>query len=390
MRRHTPVASLGMVAALLSLTLVACSAGQGSDPTATDPDATTATPAPDAGCELDLASTAFGPYTALNQIPTIAAEGTEPNDQFWAGYPLYQFTIEDNQFDPCAELSWVQLSGTTFSDGSEPADASDAVVFFHRDQLLTDPLPVQVAANLRVERLAENQLEVTFGHYAAPGQAVTQELRSIELTWDNDEPVLDDAAWYTEYSAAHTRLDLTSPPPGSDAPVLPLGNAHNSPFQEEFELATYPGSNFRIPLSETSELRCILRFPAEQSGWGWIGCLGDNADWPLSEPEFGTTPDPAPLQPASEGPPNYLQISYMPAMLASSTVDQAAATAIPFDQTVADEALTRIEHYVVDTRGDQVTISYGGTGVTIRPDGFDTTTVHLIDRSRWEGPAGVV
>lgn len=383
MRRRTLAPGLGMVAALLSLTLVACSTGQVSHPAATTPEATTAAPAPNAGCDFDLASTAFGPYTALNQIPTISAEGTEPTDQFWAGYPLYQFTIADNQFDPCADLSWIRLSGTTLANGSEPADASGAVVIFHRDRMLTDPLPVQVAANLQVERLAENHLEITFGHYAAPGQAVTQELRSIDLTWDDDELQLDDDAWYTEYSTARTRLDLTSPPPGSDAPVLPLGNAHSSPFQEEFELAAYPDSNFRIPLSQDAELRCILRFPAEQPGWGWAGCLGDNVDWPLTEPEFGTTPDPDPLQAAPEGPPNYLQLSYLPAMLASSTVDQAAAAAIPFNQTVADESLTRIEHYVVDTRGEQVTISYGSTGVTIRPDGFDTTTVHLIDRSRW-------
>lgn len=388
MRRRSLAPRVGVIATLLSLALVACSGNTAVPDSATtapaNADPATATGAPDDGCELDLASTAFGPYTALNQIPTIAAEGAEHNEQFWSGYPMFQFTIEDNQFDPCAELSWIRLSGTTLADGSEARDASGAVVFFHRDQLLTDPLPVQVAANPEVQRLADDQLEVTFGHYAAPGEAVTQELRSIQLTWEDDQLTLDAAAWYADYSATRTRLDLGSPPPGSDAPVLPLGNVHQAPFDEEFELANYPGSNFRLPLTDDVELRCILRFPAEQSGWGWVGCLGDGVNWPVTEPEFGPSPDPAPMQPAPEGEPNYLQISYMPAMMASTAVEREAAAEIPFDQTVANESLTRIGHYAVDTRGEQVTISHGGTGVTIDHDGFETTTVHLINKDRWQ------
>lgn len=358
----------------------------------------TSQPAPNDGCDLDLASTAFGPYTALRQIPTINANGGAPEEQFWAGYPLYRFTIADNSFDPCADLSWIRLAGTTESDtpaedvGAAPG-TSNAIVLFHRDKLITAPLPVPMAENVQVSRTADNTLEITFGHYAPPGEVVTQELRTLHLRWEDNQLQLDDPTWYAEYAAARPQLDLTTPPPGSDAPVLPRGNVRTKPFEAEYELAPFPASNFRVPLTEGRELRCVLQFASDQPSWGWVGCLNGDATWPRVGPEYGFQPHPAPFVPATENPAatdtaventtNYLQISFLPTMLASTRVDAAAATDIPFGRTVPDEALTRVEHYVVDTRGEGVTISYGGAGVHLTSDGFETTSVHLIDQERW-------
>lgn len=390
MRHRVTVSALGVLAAL---TLAACGGGapapapdNETTPPVTSAEAGTA-PAARAGCDLDLASTAFGPYTALNQIPTINADdGNE--DEFWRGYPMYRFSIAENHFDPCTDLSWIRLSGTTrddiaTADLEHASGVSNAVVLFHRDELLTDPLPVEVAANLDVERLAENELELTFGHHAPPGEAVTQELQTLHLAWEDDAVQIDRGQWYADYVTSRTQLDLNSPPPGTDAPVLPLGNVRTDPFAEEYGLAAYPDSNFRIPLADGRELRCILRFPAEQPSWGWAGCLGEGAEWPRVDPKFGDQPDPAPLQPAAGETANYVQISYLPTMVASTRVDEAAAAAVPFARTVPDDALSRIEHYVVDTRGDGVTISYGGAGVRIDAENFETTTVHLLDQERW-------
>ena len=53
---------------------------------------------------------------------------------------FYKFDIVDNQFDPCAKLSWVTLDGTSgvMDGGSLSGDiSSQTVMFFSKDKFLT-------------------------------------------------------------------------------------------------------------------------------------------------------------------------------------------------------------------------------------------------------------
>lgn len=99
-------------------------------------------------CELQPWETDFAPFAANSRAPVLPPAGTEPT----AEPQQFHFTITENQFDACADLSWITLTGSITdpddpdSDPEERANSS-AVVFFHRNQLITDPPPVQVAAN---------------------------------------------------------------------------------------------------------------------------------------------------------------------------------------------------------------------------------------------------
>lgn len=166
-------------------------------------------------CELQPWETDFAPFAANSRAPVLPPEGAEPTEE----PPQFYFTITENQFDACADLSWITLTGST-TDPDDPApdpaarDSSSAVVFFHRNQLITDPLPVQVAANPYVQygettkTTATPTVQMNFGHYAPPGEAVTMEIRQVTFSWDNDRLTLDDEDWFRNYGESRMRLDL--------------------------------------------------------------------------------------------------------------------------------------------------------------------------------------
>lgn len=355
--------------------LTACA----SDITGTNP---TESSAP-AVCDptLDLASTSFGPYTALNQIPTVPPAGKESPSGFWSGFPLFLATIADNSFDPCAELSWVTLSGSTRND-PESADSA-AILLFHRDQLLTEPLPVQVAANPQVERISGNQIQVTFAHYSPPGEVTAREERSTTFSWENGALQVEETDWSRDDPETGTQLDLTAVPPSTDIPVLPLGNVHNQPFDTEYELAEYPGSNVRIQLDEDSELLCILNFAEHHNNWGWIGCAGYGVEWPFVEPPFGAPPAANSVSASPGVTANYLRIALMPTALATTHFDVETMPDFPIAHTIEDGALTRVGHYIIDTRGEHPRLIYSGTAIEIWEEGFETGPANILDRSRW-------
>ncbi|MGP6173995.1 LppP/LprE family lipoprotein [Corynebacterium sp. A21] len=363
------VAVLAGGVCLFALTACTSDAPESSAPETCDP-------------TLDLASTAFGPYTALNQIPTIPPGGEEGPHGFWSGYPLFLATVEDNSFDPCADLSWVTLSGST-QDDLDHADSA-AVLLFHRDQLLTDPLPIQVAANPLVERISGNKIQVTFGHYASPGQTVSREQQSATFSWEEGGLNVAEFDLLREYSKTATTLDLRAAPPASDVPALPRGNVYHQPFDAEYELAEYPGSNVRIQLDEDSELLCILNFAERHNNWGWIGCAGYGVDWPFVEPAFEAPPATDPLTPSPGTTANYLQIALLPTTLATTYFDEETISDFPVAHTIAAGTLTRVGHYLIDTRDAHPRLIYGGAAIEIREDGFESAPANILDRSRWQ------
>ena len=78
--------------------------------------------------QLDLAETAFGYWLTPKMIPTSLRSS------------FYKFDVIDNQFDPCAKLSWVTLDGKSgvMDGGSLSEDiSSQTVMFFSKDKFLT-------------------------------------------------------------------------------------------------------------------------------------------------------------------------------------------------------------------------------------------------------------
>lgn len=90
--------------------------------------------------DLDLFETQFGLYL-IDEILPIKGE----KNSYW------HFRVKDNQFDPCAELSWVVLSG---KDGS-----GETVVFFHKENMISFQEPV-VESSVAVSREVGGKLRV--------------------------------------------------------------------------------------------------------------------------------------------------------------------------------------------------------------------------------------
>lgn len=334
------------------------------------------------GCdpELDLAETAFGPYSALNQIPVTPPEGEAGEGGFWREFPSFQINHIDNHFDPCAELSWIVLSGATDQDpaGTE----STALLLFHRDQLLRDPLPIQVSPDLSVARVSGAEITISYESLAA-GAAHQAEPHTATLQWEDDTLTRDDLSFRRDYARQLNELDLDQPVPRHENPVLPLGNAHHRPFTAEYELAEYPGSNVRIRIDEDSELLCVLRFAEHHEHWGWVGCAGQGVEWPYVAPPFAPPPGSEDSVPGAEESANYLRISLEPAALASAYFSAERMPDFPVAIEVEADALTRVGSYLIDTRGGDPRLIYGGTAIEIREDGFDSGPANILDRSRW-------
>lgn len=385
-RRHAPRAvgrrrrllrGFAMVGAVVGmLTLVACT-GERATP-AGGPEGEVDPP----GCdpELDLAETAFGPYSALDQIPATPPAGETGQGGFWREFPSFQITHIDNHFDPCAELSWIVLTGATDQDpaGTESA----ALLLFHRDQLLRDPLPIQVSPDLAVERIAGAEIRISY-ESLAPGVPPLDAPHSATLRWEDGSLTRDDLAFRREYARHLNELDLNQPARRGENPVLPLGNVHHRPFAAEHELAEYPGSNVRIRIDEDSELVCVLRFPEDRDHWGWVGCAGRGVTWPYVEPPFAPPPGSEEWVPAEGQSANYLQISLEPAALASAYFEAGRGPDFPVALEAAPDALTRVGNYLIDTRGEHPRLIHGGTAIEIREDGFDSGPANILDRSRW-------
>ncbi|QGU06132.1 hypothetical protein COCCU_00820 [Corynebacterium occultum] len=373
-RYRTPRRTALLLGGLLSvLILTACAAK-------TEPHGEEST----ASCEsVDLAETAFGPYTALNQVPTIPPEGERDQSGFWRTSPAFQISHIENHFDPCAALSWVILFGSTNQD--PPGTESSALLLFHHDQLLKDPLPIQLMADPKVERVADESLEVTYEYFAVPEEEQGAELLSTTLTWEDEGDVVtrDDQAFRREYARQVIELDLNTPAPQDETPVLPLGNIHHRPLDAEHELAEYPDSNVRISIDEDSELLCVLKFAEYHHNWGWVGCIGHGVEWPYVEPPFAPPTDSAARPPEPGESANYLRISLEPAAIATAYFDDETMPDLPVAIEAEADTLTRVGHYLIDTRGEHPRLIYGGTAIEIREDGFDSGPANILDRSRW-------
>ena len=75
--------------------------------------------------QLDLAETTFGYWLTPKMIPTSLRSS------------FYKFDVVDNQFDPCAKLSWVTLDGKSgvMDQGSLSENiSSQTVMFFSKDK----------------------------------------------------------------------------------------------------------------------------------------------------------------------------------------------------------------------------------------------------------------
>lgn len=326
--------------ALLMLTaflVVSCSsAGTNGD---TDP-TTSASAAPQCPKQkLDLAETAFGLWLQGRKIP-----------QQEAGL-AWDFEVLDNHFDPCAKLSWVTLRGVSQTVGEEQQsawdDATQTVVFFHYDKLITDVHQL-VAPQIGKIKVEPDMITVEFAEFSpnyprewhGDWEAITYKLKGDKLEQKTD-PILDIRALDLDFGK--------NPPPSSHSVISPYGNVHQKPWDYEVK----SGVLARVPMDDTQILCDIAHKPNE------IHCQNQQeSTWPLIAP-----PNDDAGADRGNGDTNHAHIIFgTPNQFYTSFSFPSNTTA---GELIADEAVTKVGQYLIDTRGDNVKISNNAFTVTL-------------------------
>lgn len=222
------------------------------------PTLTTRPSEPCANPTLDLMSTAFGAWLG----PQIIATDAEPRVS-------YSFNVRENQFDPCASLSWVSLDGVNGSPDVDPGSAEVyTVVFFAGEGLITSPSALQFPGPPTVTRISGDQLRVIYRN--GGDHPVIHQLEGSRLHGEEQLPA---------DLRAGTRLDFTrAGPPSSGAP-RPFGNARYRPWDHDRPLGRW----YSVPMGES-----VISCDFEDYNAVQLACIAPrDLPWPLDPPDPG-------------------------------------------------------------------------------------------------------
>lgn len=293
---------------------------------------------PPTECEnprADLLSTGLGTHTALNRIPVTFDEDT-----------FFSFTLSDNRFDPCAELSWAVLDGNLTDReglGGTGGSIGATTVFFHHDQLITEPLPFLMKTVEEVERVADNQLRVTHGHAGgATAEGVTDTMATTH-TWADD--------------ALHSDLSELPPEVRDHPTLIDVAAEPLRPSSTTTQVAqTLAAGQYRLPINDKQNLLCDIGHPE--------GVVADcYADFPTTWKMSGGERPQATRIIYTDDPP-HARGTADPTPTAGAA--QAYGDVRPGVTTAVGEALVNL------TQPDQVTITTdSGGGILITPDSFE-------------------
>lgn len=375
LRRLLPVG----FAAVLTLGLASCSSnGSGgtilslTSSAAGEADTETDTPDPSPGpattfeiseppvtCEnqtMDLMSTAFGAWLGSQIVPT-----DQPDTS-------YYFTVKDNQFNPCAELSWVTLEGPNGNLAHDPGNGNnfvDTVVFFNGENLIRDPAPLQFEDVTSVERVDAHQLTLTYRSDLE--HSVTYSFADGQLHGEKQLP--------PQVSDNH-RLDLhRAGPPAAGAP-RPFGNANYRPWDHEKSV----GRQYSLMMGAELVTCDFANFNGVQ-----LVCYSEKAlPWPLM-----------PRDPQA-GKQDMANIAFMDFQADGNLTTEAGAFSKPGArfEMLPDNSVTRIADIFIDTRSDvlkihDVNLAYllgNDVAEPVEVPSFQLdTSRHPRDLAPWEG-----
>ena len=132
---------------------------------------------PPAPCTDNPMASDFAPFLEQGIIPT-GTLGATPDSVMPADDVYYHFQVGKNGYDSCAALSYLVLNGSN-GDAERSAGIGaaihDAVVLFHRGEVISAPAPFQMKTVEEVTRIADDRIEVLYGHAGgATAQGVTE------------------------------------------------------------------------------------------------------------------------------------------------------------------------------------------------------------------------
>lgn len=279
--------------------------------------------------DLDLAETALGLWLPAKKIPT-----PQPKVHF-------SFDIVDNQFDPCATLSWVVLRGATVGMEEDSwlarESAMDTVLFFRGDQLITD---MNFVLGYQIDEVAVEGDKATVT-YEEPAYPRVSEGKKHTVTYTlAGETVKSDPATLPEEHSLE--LDFTKNPPAGWGLLLPQGNATKKVAEKEIDhdiLAEVPMGDSRI-LCNFAQGRGVTCQDRTES------------TWPVNVSEFTPSEE---VQTAPNGKTNFAKIDFAPPPIFRTSYSEAGN--ISAEETLPDESVTKVAGIYVDTRGETVKLS---------------------------------
>lgn len=277
--------------------------------------------------------------------------------------------LVDNQFDPCAPMSYAVVSiddrvGRYNSEGkSEPSqDHGEAVLFFAGEDLAKDSV-IKIASRVEDVDIEGTEATVTY----AEGQKVSYSLDGDKLVvGDGLEKLQSD---YDGYDDAY--LDFERALPGSDGgrPVG-LGNVNVKPWDENRDELVRDQRSFRIPARESD-------YVCRWENFSLVCAAEEGTPFP-SEADFDLTSPSDKAERAAS-----IQLT-MPFGVFPKDVDDSFFHA---DEALQDEQVTAVGTMLFDTRGDGITLFDGHVGMRFTPDGPKKVPVeHSLTRKYWPDP----
>ncbi|WP_018023304.1 LppP/LprE family lipoprotein [Corynebacterium ulceribovis] len=333
------------------------------------------TPADD--CKsIDLADTDFGSYADSGRIPVTRANEAPTRDGTSDIYFHFK-QIEDNQFDPCGQLSWVTVSGENGKianpDGKSTSEA-EAVLLFDGSKLIKHIKPTEADRIAEVKRLEDNVVQVIYEYSpAGDGNAAHTKRYTDVFKLENGEVKVTNSTY--PQTGNVMKLDFSKPAVPGNYAKLRYGNKYRTGFDTVVPRADdKPVTPVVIELDDNATLYCVVPKGDGTPRWGDdMACqLDPNPGWK----EFPRDNSNARREPpqGSGGSNNAFAFSFNPDVvlnyyqtsLTATAVFSGAATAHANGVTLVDKEM------VVDTReGGAVKITRGVSdhGITVTKEG---------------------
>ena len=334
--------------------------------------ATATTKQPAATCKnykLDLMETSLGLWL---QGLSIRIKGSE-KDFFKIN------EVTENSFDPCADLSWVILSGneTHMADanGPLPPEAAEiqTIVFFNKDKLITKA-DFFSAREIKDVQVKGSNATVTYSVKSGKNRSTEK----VNYSFDKGK-ITTKAGVSDDLKPLKLDFERGTLPMGTNA--IPLGNANYHPADQEFD----EDLSANIDMGDDL-LLChffVLRPTSPTSQAQKTPGCQEVADpsWPLITSEFA--PD-AGTDTYKNGKTNTLDIYFgSPSFVTTKYLPMGRA--FYGQEKFPDDSITRIGQVFVSTHGNTVKISNNYFTVTLSEGNVTTKNEPLIklDTSRY-------
>lgn len=313
---------------------------------------------------LDLSSTRLGYHMQQQRVAT-------DYSSTW-----FHFTVADNQFDPCKPLSWVVLEGENSDvngqQGGTGSSAAQAVVFFHYDQMITEPASMQFH-DATVERTGDDSAHVDYGFVGGATAGGVTDRITVDYSMSEDghlrgEHLIPDFV-------DGLRLNFNQALPPGTATVSPYGNALFTPWDYQLE-----GGMARVPLGDEL-LECEFGGP-QAVDLSAATCISHGK---VLFPHVNSL---QPDMPRTMDMKNSVYMTFAPP--AGIMTGRSAGLNKSIEQTIEDEAITRVGQFLVDTHGDEVRVTSNGimysfsNGKAEKLEG--DVNIPEIDKERWPAP----